>query len=104
MEQLVRAEGAFVVHGGAAVDPIPDVVVGHASLSRKLDFPERAECSQAARRFSGIEIEVYAAQRAPADVADSDAKEFSARIAIGEFECVDGCVVEERDERFRLRL
>src|SRR2546421_1843298 len=76
VEQLVRAEGGFVVHCAACADPVPEVVVRDVVLSRELDFPQRAERAERAARFGGIEIKINSAERVGrTEIAEPDAEQ-----------------------------
>lgn len=95
LKDLGGAEAGFVGHGGAGLDPIPEVVVGEPEFICEGDFAEDAEGSEASARVFGVEVEVDAAEGKGADVADSDSEELALGSSVGDFDSVDWRGIEE---------
>src|SRR5690606_31680478 len=81
-QQLVGLVLALVVHGGATLDPVTEVVPVDLLLPAQLDLFQHAVDAQAAAVLVGVEEVVHAADAALAYVADADRQQLVARVAV----------------------
>src|SRR5436190_19253884 len=100
VEQFMRMEIDFVLHRRAAVDPESQIIKWNRRAARQFQFVQNRISPQRAFGFGGVEIEINAAKRLRADIADANADQLSAGIAIADLDGFHRRLIKKRGEIF----